>query len=174
MWPLKLYQGEGVPNNAGKFVVTALTLFGPTDLEQLSQNHTESRHLPELPAYVEDWLLYLFLSVHLIEAAQYLSNEHLSPKSLVLLKVGMLEVSGCWQVHNSSYLLSMAANSQRSPSIRGWWSLLWKVWMAEQGSCDKERREDSSPGTRDLLGPQSLSLSAKEQRYPKALLLERL
>lgn len=170
MWPLKLYQGEGVPNNAGKFVVIALTLFGPTDLEQLSQNHTESRYLPELPAYVEDWLLYLFLSVHLREAAQYLSNEHLSPKSLVLLEIEILEVSDCWQVHSSSYWLSMTANIQRSPSIRGWWPLLWKVWMAEQGSCDKERREGSSLGTRGPLGPQSLSFSAKQQRYPKALL----
>lgn len=50
----QVVRGGGVPNNARKFVVTAQTLFGPTDLEKLSQNHTESRHLPELFAYVED------------------------------------------------------------------------------------------------------------------------
>lgn len=150
MWPLQLCSEEGVLNNAGTFVVTALAPFGPTDLERFDWNHTESKHLPKLPAYVEDWLLHVFLSVYVIETAQYLPDEHVCPKTL--LDTGMLEVSGCWWGQSSSYLAPVAANSQRSPSIMCWWFPPWMFWMAEHGSCDKKRREGSSPGTRDAWG----------------------
>lgn len=100
-------------------MVIALAPYGPVDLETLPQHCTESKHHPEVSAYVEDGLLHLFLSVHLIEAIQYLSDEDLSPEPLVPLEVGMLEESGCRQVHSSSYLSPIAANSQRSPSIMG-------------------------------------------------------
>lgn len=160
---IPLTWGEGRPNNVGMFMVVALAPFGPTDLETLAQHCTESKHHPDLPAYVEDWLLHLFFIVHLIEAAQYLSDEHLSPEPLVPLEVGMLEVRGCWRVHSSSYLSPMAANSQRSPSIMGWWFLLWGFLIAEQGSCDKKRREGSSPQDWNPRCPKSQLFLAKSR-----------
>lgn len=45
--------GEGAPNNIGTFVVMAPAPSGPTDLQRLAQNHTESKHLPEPPDYVK-------------------------------------------------------------------------------------------------------------------------
>lgn len=50
----QIVPGGGVPHKVGMFVVTALAPFEPTELERLAQHYTESKHLPEFPAYVED------------------------------------------------------------------------------------------------------------------------
>ena len=121
-------------------MVTSLPLFEPTDLERLVQNPTQSKHLPELSAYTEDWLLHLFLTVNLIEAAQYPSDTYLSSKPVVSLEVEILKGSDCWWVHSSFCLFSIDTKSQHSPSITGWLFLLWRYVIAEQGSCDKKRR----------------------------------
>lgn len=78
---------------------TAIAQLGPSDSEGLAAQNLSTSQRSQVMLKIDS----LVLSVNLMKAAQYLSDEHLSPQPLMFLEVEMLIPDVCCRVYSSSY-----------------------------------------------------------------------